>query len=221
MPSVGHNPLQTTGQSSSRRAHSAHLVPSLVGLAKTPESSVNKGLMALAARPAYGVTLALAGTITHSWHVRGMRYLPLFGLDAEATHRLLSSHFPGIDRMMGVAWDDLLLPHVFEEACALTDLVELLDRNRTVLDEDSTWLAHAIATSCLGEQALWRDMNLPAAIVLQDLLHDFFTTLAARNRTDMSWKDFFLQELTQRAERRLYRSSASATIPDYARCFGC
>jgi len=223
MPSIGHDPSQATGQALSRqslRHRSTPLTTPFASLGKTPEGSVHKGLMALAARPAYGVTLALAGTITHSWHVRGVRYLPLFGLDAETTYRLLSSHFPGIGRMMGVAWGELRLPRVFQEAYALTDLVDMLDQHRTVVDEDSTWLAHAVATSCLGEEALWRDMNLPSATVLHDLLHDFFTILAARNRSDMAWKDFFLQELTQRAERRMLRLSASPAAPDYASCFG-
>ena len=223
MPSIGHEPSQTTGQPSSRhgrRVRPAQPVSPFAGLAKAPENSVHKALMALAARPAYGVTLALAGTITHSWHMRGMRYLPLFGLDAEATYRLLSSHFPGIGHMMGVAWGELMQPQAFGDAGALTDLVDMLDQHRTVLDEDSTWLAHAVATSCLGGQALWCDMNLPSAVVLNDLLHDFFTVLTARNRTEMPWKDFFLQELTQRAERRMQRLPASPPAPDYACCFG-
>ncbi|MEC5386846.1 nitrogen fixation protein NifQ [Uliginosibacterium sp. H3] len=223
MPSIGQNPSQTTGQPSSRhalRSRPAQPIAPSGGLIKTPEGSVYKGLMALAARPAYGVTLALAGTISHSWHTRGVRYLPLFGLDAETTYRLLSSHFPGIGRMMGVAWGDLLLPRIFEEAFALSDLVDLLDQNRTVVDEDGTWLAHAVATSCLGEEALWRDMNLASAAVLQDLLHDFFTTLSARNRCDMPWKDFLLQELTQRAAHRQLRMPVTSPLPDYASCFG-
>jgi nitrogen fixation protein NifQ len=167
-------------------------------------------LIALAARPGYGITLALAGTVAHSWHLRGVRQLPIFGLDADATYRLLSSHFPGIGRMMGVAWGELSAPHVFQEAFALTDLIDMLDQYRTVVDEDSTWLAHALATSCLGDGELWRDMNLPSAAVLQDLMHDFFTCLAVRNRGDVSWKRFFMQELAARAERRLQRFPQSA-----------
>jgi nitrogen fixation protein NifQ len=176
--------------------------------------------MALAARPAYGVTLALAGTIAHSWHMRGVSQLPLFGLDAETTYRLLSSHFPGIGRMMGVAWGELSQPAVFEEAYALTDLVDMLDQHRTVVDEDSTWLAHAVATSCLGSEELWRDMNLQSGAVLQDLLNDFFTIFAVRNRGDMPWKNFFQQELAARAERRLRRASGCGVSPDYTHCFG-
>ena len=176
--------------------------------------------MALASRPRYGVTLALAGTIAHSWQTRGVWQLPLFGLDAETTCRVLSSHFPGIDRMMGAAWGELRQPDVFNETQALTDLVEMLDQHRTVVDEDGTWLAHAVTTSCLGDDELWRDMNLPSDIVLHDLLHDFFTILAVRNRSGLPWKKFFQNELAERAERRLRRSSGSATIADYASRFG-
>lgn len=157
--------------------------------------------MALASRPGYGVTLALAGVIAHSWHVRGVRYFPLFGLDAETTYRLLSAHFPGIGRLMAGVWGRLVLPEQFEEAYALADVVELLDQYRTVLDEDSTWLAHALATACLSSDELWRDMNLSSASVLHDLFHDFFTVFAARNRSDMSWKKFLQCELSERDAR--------------------
>jgi len=223
MPSTGQNSSQTSARASthrSLRAPSLQGVPPLVGVSKTAESSVHKALMAIASRPAYGVTLALAGTIAHSWHLRGVRYLPLFGLDAETTYRLLSSHFPGIGRMMGMAWGELTSPAVFEDAYSLTELVDMLDQHRTVVDEDSTWLAHAVATSYLGGGDLWQDMNLPSAVVARDLLHDFFTILAARNRRDLPWKTFFQQELADRAERRLRRSSQAGQTPDYARAFG-
>ena len=115
-------------------------------------------------------------------------------------------------------YEKLLTPVVFEESWAITDLVKMLVQHRTVLDEDSTWLAHAIATSCLGGGELWRDMNLQSASVLHDLLHDFFTVFAARNRNAIPWRKFFLQELSDRAERRLLRMPASGPVPEYARC---
>ncbi|MDB5815451.1 MAG: nifQ family protein [Rhodocyclales bacterium] len=209
MPSMGHNPSHNPPRSpahaashSSMRARSGQEFPSP---AKTAENSVHKALMALASRPGYGVTQALAGTIAHSWQVRGVRYFPLFGLNAETTYRLLSTHFPGIGRMMGVAWGELTQPAAFEEAGALNGLVAMLDQHRTVVDEDGTWLAHAVATSCLGEEELWRDMNLPSVTVLHDLLHDFFTILAVRNRSDMPWKKFLQKELAERAERCIRR----------------
>jgi nitrogen fixation protein NifQ len=223
MPSVGHDPSQTSAHLSSRHALGHRLAQensSASGPLKTPEISVYRGLLALASRPAYGVTLALAGTVAHSWHARGMRYLPIFGLDAETSYRLLSSHFPGIGRMMGVAWGELTSPPVFEEAYLLGDLVDMLDQHRTVVDEDSTWLAHAVATSCVGHDELWRAMNLSSANVLRDLLLDFFTVFAARNRSDMSWKRFFIQVLVERAERRMQRAPSSGPVPDYARCIG-
>ncbi len=227
MPSISHNPTQNSSRSSpsasshpSIRARSTPDFQSLSNSARTAEGSVHKALMALASRPRYGVTLALAGTIAHSWQTRGMWQLPLFGLDAETTYRLLSSHFPGIGRMMGVAWGELTQPDAFKEASALTDLVEMLDQHRTVVDEDGTWLAHAITTSCLGDDELWCDMNLPSDAVLHDLIHDFFTILAVRNRGAMSWKKFFQKELAERAERRLRRSPGCAATADYARCFG-
>ncbi|MDB5799829.1 MAG: nifQ family protein [Rhodocyclales bacterium] len=223
MPSVSQNPSQNSVRPSSHpsvRTRSGADFQPLGNSSRTAESSVHKALMALASRPRYGVTLALAGTIAHSWQTRGMRYLPLFGMDVETSYRLLSTHFPGIDRIMGAAWGELVQPDVFEEAFALADLVEMLDHHRTVVDEDSTWLAHAVATSCLGSDELWRDMNLPSAIVLRDLLHDFFTILAVRNRSDMPWKKFFQNELAERAERRLRRAAGCGSVADYASCFG-
>jgi nitrogen fixation protein NifQ len=224
MPSIGQNssrtPAHPSALSTSLRLRALQEISRPTGAAKAAESSVHKALLALAARPAYGVTLALAGTIAHSWHERGVRHLPLFGLDAETTYRLLSSHFPGIGRMMGVAWGELAQPDVFDEAHALTDLVEMLDQHRTVVDEDSTWLAHAVATSCLGGEELWHDMNLPSDVVAQDLLYDFFTVLAVRNRGNLSWKKFLRQELDARAERRLHHLPGGYDRPDYSRCFG-
>lgn len=220
MPSIDHRPSQRSVRSAPYSLPYTSALTRSLPSPKTVESTVYKALIALASRPAYGVTLALAGTLSHSWQSRGVRALPIFGLDAETTYSVLSGHFPGIGRMISTPWDELATPAMFEEAWALSDLVEMLVQHRTVLDEDSTWLAHAVATSCLGSDELWRDMNLQSATVLHDLLHDFFTVFAARNRNALPWKKFFLLELSDRAERRVLRMPSSAPVPEYARCFG-
>lgn len=177
-------------------------------------------LLVRAVRPAYGVSIALAGVLAVSWAERGFGYLPLYGLDMLQTRRLLATHFPGAELHLPCAWDALGSPAAFEEALELSDLVDMLVEHRTVEDEDSTWLAHAIATACLGEDHLWQDMNLPSRLVLSDLLYGFFNGIAVRNRQDMKWKKFLYKQLCERAEIRICKAPSCGVCVDYKLCFG-
>lgn len=189
-------------------------------LAAASASGLRAALLARAARPAYGVSIALAGVLAASWIRRGYGYLPLFGLDAASTRRALGAHFPGAELHLPCAWDLLAAPREFEEALELGDLVAMLNEHRTVDDEDGALLAHAIATACLGENHLWQDMNLPSRQVLSDLFYGFFNGLAVRNRADMKWKRFLYKQLCERAEIRICKSPSCGECVDYKTCFG-
>jgi len=177
-------------------------------------------LMSLAPRPEYGVTLALAGVMSASWRRFGLHCQPLYGFSAANTRRLLAEHFPGAAEMFAIDWRNFTTPDAFTEAIEMEDLVQMLVDHRTVQDEDSIWLAHALATGCLGSDHLWQDMNLPSRKVLSDLLHGFFTSLAARNRKDMKWKKFLYLQLCERAEIRVCKSPSCGVCVDYSVCFG-
>ncbi|HSD36009.1 MAG TPA: nitrogen fixation protein NifQ [Rhodocyclaceae bacterium] len=183
-------------------------------------AALRDALLALAPRPNFGVTLALAGVVARSWTAHGPQYLPLYGLDAQTTRDVLESHFPGCSGALTNAWAALTEAPVFADAIELDDLVTLLIDHRMVTDDDSRWLAHAIATACLGEDHLWQDMNLPSRGVLSELLHGFFTSLAARNRQDMKWKKFLYLQLCERSEIRVCKSPSCGVCTDYSACFG-
>jgi nitrogen fixation protein NifQ len=187
-------------------------------LPQASAAGLRDALLALAPRPSYGVSLALAGVIAASWARRGPQYLPLYGLDEAATCQLLDTHFPGASTAL--THRCLQQPLEFSEALELDDLVTLLVDHRTIADDDSRALAHAIATACLCSDHLWQDMNLPARSVLSDLLHGFYTSLAVRNRQDMKWKKFLYLQLCERAEIRVCKSPSCGVCADYALCFG-
>jgi len=177
-------------------------------------------LLGMAPRPDFGVTLALAGVVARSWTENGPQFLPLFGLDADTTRDVLENHFPGCSSVLTHSWESLSEAPAFAEAIELEDLVTLLVDYRIVPDDDSRWLAHAIATACLGSDHLWQDMNLRSRGVLSELLHGFFTALAVRNRQDMKWKKFLYLQLCERAEIRVCKSPSCGACTDYTVCFG-
>jgi len=175
-------------------------------------------LIAAAARPDAVVSIALAGVHAARWRQRGMDFLPLYGLDAAATRHLVASLFPGVESMLPRG--PLAVPHEFDAALELGDLLDMLLEHRTVADDDSRWLAYAVTTSCVGADHLWQDMNLPSRAVLSQLLHGAFTSLAARNVRDMKWKKFFYLCLCERAQIRVCKAPSCGACDDYTFCFG-
>lgn len=163
------------------------------------------------------VTQALAGVIGRSWQQRGLQCQPLYGLDTPTTRRLLARHFPGGEWLPALRLDT---PGEFAEAIEMDDVVTLLCDHRTQPDEDNAWLAHAVATACIGADHLWQDMDLPARKMLTELMHGHFTTLAARNTQDMKWKKFLYLQLCERAEIRVCKAPSCGVCTDYKVCFG-
>lgn len=186
----------------------AHL-PTRIARSLAPNAD-RDALLALARRPAYGVSLALAGVAARSWELRGQHRLPFYGLDAKTTHEVFEDHFPGSSALAAGNWNMLEQPAEFRVSADLSVLISLLQDARTVEDEDSKWLAHAVATACLGKEALWSEMNLPSPGLLRELMHGFFTSVAVRNRNDEEWKPFLMRciDLRRQAGRSAILSSA-------------
>ncbi len=140
------------------------------------------------------------------------------GLAPDEQKRLLARYFPGAAGLIGP------LPDARTEhdtrADEYADLLELLLAHRTGDSEETTWLAHAVAIACLGDNHLWQDMGLPNRDSLSDLLHRHFTALFERNTGNMKWKKFFYKQLCERAEVNLCKAPSCAVCTDYAKCFG-
>lgn len=174
-------------------------------------------LMRLARDPSSMLTHALAGVIGQRWQHRGMHLLPLYGLDAATTRRLLARHFPGAEWLPELRLEE---PEDFAEAIEMDDVVTLLADHRTQADEDNLWLAHTVATACIGADHLWQDMDLPSRSMLSELMHGHFTALAARNTQDMKWKKFLYLQLCERADIRVCKAPSCGVCADYKVCFG-
>jgi nitrogen fixation protein NifQ len=152
-----------------------------------------EALLSLAPRPAYGVTLALAGLLSRRWQSLGADVLPIYGLSLADTRQMLGTHFPGASAL--IAHTELQPADSFVYAPELDALVGLLVAHRTLDDQDSCWLAHALATACLGREPLWQELGLLHAGLLCELFHAFFSPLAAYNRAGMDWRSFLYTRL--------------------------
>ena len=168
-------------------------------------------------------TLAIAGVLASAFERDGETLLPLPGLRADDTRRLMSHWFPGADRALGLDWRRL--DHArrsepradeIEDVAAL--LVESAARHRGA--DPVRWLAHAMACACLGGNHLWQDLQLPSRQELSTLLQDWFPALAARNTRNMKWKKFFYKQLCERADLRICKSPSCEVCSDHAVCFG-
>ena len=179
-------------------------------------------LLAAAARRADPATLALAGVIARA-PLRPVPYaVPVAGLGAPALSRLIASRFPALTpavaaELLGSAPGSPTLGAQLDE---FEDLVALLLDHRSLADETSAWLAHAIATASMASDHLWQDMGLPARAVLNALLAEHFTTLYLKNVGDMKWKKFFYRQLCEHAQVPICRSPSCSTCVDFTYCFG-
>lgn len=169
-------------------------------------------LMAGARDPADAVTQAFGGVLAR-FRIRG--------LEAPVLARLLSRYFPDADEV----WVNV--PSADDQAgcsalCAeeFEDLLMLLRAHRSEDSEETEWLAHAIATACLGDNHLWQDMGLPNRETLSELLKRYFTTLCIRNKGNMKWKKFFYKQLCERAEVFVCKAPSCSVCSDYVHCFG-
>jgi nitrogen fixation protein NifQ len=168
-------------------------------------------LMSGAADPGDIATLAFGGVLAR---------FPVLGLDAAMHERLLRRYFPGFDpptvaaATAGEAGCPALPADEFD------DLRALLLAHRSEDNEESRWLACAVATACLGNNHLWQDMGLPNRSVLSELLRRYFTALHDKNTGNMKWKKFFYKQLCEQAEVNMCKAPSCKICTDYVACFG-
>ena len=133
--------------------------------------------------------------------------------------RLLQRHFPrDAWRLMAEATDAPAQPP--ERLDEFDDLVTLLLEKRADESDETRWLAHALATACMGDNHLWQDMGLPHRAALSELMLTRFPALAAKNSGDMRWKKFLYKQLCERAEVFICKAPSCAVCVDYDNCFG-
>jgi nitrogen fixation protein NifQ len=178
-------------------------------MAATPYLSYDR-LMARARDPAADLTQAFAGVLSR-FHT--------LGLPGKELARLIQRFFPGDVPLLEALADDGENCYQFRQE-EHADLVDLLLEYRTQPGEESAWLAHTVATACLGENHLWQDMGLSDRDKLSALLATHFTSLYVRNTANMKWKKFFYKQLCERADVNLCKAPTCAVCMDYAACFG-
>jgi len=165
---------------------------------------------------------ALAGVLATAWEQQGTGRLPLAGLGATATRRLLMRWFPGVDRQLELDWQALAQAERVEPRWdEIEDLVALLTECVAgPASEETRWLAHALGQASLGDNHLWQDLHLPSRRELSALMQRWYPLLAARNAHDMKWKKFLYKQLCDRAELQICRAPSCGVCSDHAHCFG-
>ena len=138
-------------------------------------------------------------------------------LDDAALAALKACIFPDMQSALLLAAPTIAVQSPIDE---FDDLAGLLLDHRTSMDDQSHWLAHAIATACMAENHLWQDLGLSNRSQLTWLMQSHFTSLALRNSGDMKWKKFFYRQLCERAGLTVCRSPSCGVCSDYQQCFG-
>ena len=174
-------------------------------------------LMSQALNPDDIATVAFAGVISMRATRQKPYDTPIAGLNDYSILSIKRCFFPGAP-IESITPLPLAQCHELEDEFG--DLLELLMEHRTVPDETSTWLSHAIATASMSSNHLWQDMGLPSRAMLSQLMRRYFTSLAGRNTGDMKWKKFFYRELCERAGLSVCRSPSCGVCSDYSNCFG-
>lgn len=147
-------------------------------------------------------------------------FVPALGLGKDAFAHLLADRFPHFSAPPGwLAAQATELERIgaLEE---FDDLLQLLLEHAAARDEQHRYVAHLVASACMGHDHLWQDLGLPNRKALSALLSTHFPTLAARNSGDMKWKKFFYKQLCERAEVFICKSPSCGVCCDYDKCFG-
>lgn len=168
-------------------------------------------LMAGAADPDDAITQAFGGVLA---------CFPILGLSAPALDRLLRRYFPRATGLgtFAEAGNNAACPALPVDE--FDDLRALLMAHRREDNEETQWLACAMATACLGDNHLWQDMGLPDRDTLSLLIRRHFTMLYEKNTGNMKWKKFFYKQLCEQAEVNLCKAPSCKVCTDYVLCFG-
>lgn len=100
------------------------------------------------------------------------------------------------------------------------DIVQLLMDHRADDSTKTHKLVLFIAQSCMGDNHLWQDMQLPDRAALTSLMQKNFPALFAKNSGNMKWKKFFYKQLCERADIFICKSPSCGVCIDYDKCFG-
>ena len=174
-------------------------------------------LLSAACRPDDVITLAFAGVIA-TRSLRPHPYnAPIIGLGEPDLLALRNRYFPGAPIEFHL---NASAAGGIDRLNEFDDLLALLLEYRTADDEESRWLAHAVATASMADNHLWQDMGLPDRKKLSELLGHYFTELARLNIHDMKWKKFFYRKLCDRAGIPICRAPSCGVCSDYRLCFG-
>ena len=178
------------------------------------------GLLAYAGNPEDDLTRAFAAVIqsVNTGHIQppnlGM------GLPLNKFIELLDTFFPGSSReICGEDFQQAYAAHVSPLADEFVDMVGLLLEHQSFDAEYNVWVAHAIASGCMGSDHLYHDMGLPDRRTLSGLLERYFTTLFQKNVHNMKWKKFFYKQLCDRAEVLMCPARNCQSCVDYKNCF--
>jgi nitrogen fixation protein NifQ len=177
-------------------------------------------LLVRAKNPEDGLTRAFAGVIQAA--SKGEIRPPNLGmgLTQDKFIELLECYFPGSSlEICGDNYQEGSGNCVSLLVSEFDDLVELLLDHRTSDAEYNEWLAHAVASGCMGGNHLYQDMGLPDRHALSALLERHFTTLYLKNVNDMKWKKFFYKQLCDRAEVIMCPARSCQACIDYHNCF--
>ena len=164
-------------------------------------------LMQAARDPNDMVTQALGGVLAH---------FPLHSVTGEELTRLRLRYFPGLTE----------LPMPASSSCEplradeIDDVLALLLEYRCDDSETTRWVAHALATACLGGNHLYQDLGLRHRSILSNLIQTYFPSLFAKNTGNMKWKKFFYKQLCERAEVNMCKAPSCKVCVDYKECFG-
>jgi nitrogen fixation protein NifQ len=173
-------------------------------------------LIEAARHPEHVVTMAFAGLIALAPHRPSPYDVPIAALDSTALAEIRERYFPDLQCPLR-AYVGANPPPSIDE---FDDLLAMLLEHKSVDDQESTWLAHALATACMGANHLWQDMGLPNRATLSWLIRHHFGSLAERNSGDMKWKKFFYRQLCEREGLLLCKSPNCESCCDYPECFG-
>ncbi len=177
-------------------------------------------LMARAKDPEDDLTRAFASVIQAVSLGNILPPNPGMGLVLDQFSRLLERYFPGSSaEIVDARFEEVYLVYVSPLASEFEDMVSLLLEHRTGETESNAWLAHAVASGCMGSDHLYHDMGLPDRSTLSALLQRYFTALFEKNTGNMKWKKFFYKQLCDRAEVMMCPARNCQSCADYKNCF--
>ena len=75
------------------------------------------------------------------------------------------------------------------------DLLAMMLKHRSDLDELSRGLAHAVATAAMANNHFWQDLGLSSGHELLLLMQVHFGSMKKLNVSDMKWKNFLYRQM--------------------------